>query len=51
MHALSKQRWLKILTALFVNEICTMNDGQPFLETARLTSSYMYDFLCTFSLL
>ena len=36
-------------TALFDNEICTMNDGKPFSETARLTSSYTYDFICTFS--
>ena len=28
-------------TMLFVNEICMMKDGQPFLETARLTSSYV----------
>ena len=51
-YASSKLKWLKILTQRFliVNEIYRMNDGQPFSEMTWLTSSYTYNFMCTFSL-
>ena len=50
-YASSKLKWLKgPNTMLFDNEICTMNDGKPFSETARLTSSHVYDFMYTFIL-
>ena len=47
-YASSELKWVKILTQCFliVNEICRMNDGQPFSEMARLTSSSCAHLVC-----
>ena len=37
------------LLNFFVNKVLH-DDGQPFSEKARLSSSYMFDFMCMFSL-
>ena len=42
----SKPKWLKILALRCLLSMKFVDDGQPFSETAQLTSSHVCDFTC-----